>query len=90
MRAFRLHKVRYLCKFQVQLCAVVSQISSHRDALTHAHKAANLASGLISEAQLICKEHLRKHCGDSKKSVEKTQDKDSPEAYGGKQIEKHS
>jgi hypothetical protein len=60
MRAYRLHKMRYLCKFQVQLCAIASQNKLNREALNYSQHAALMAQTLIAEAQFICKEHLRK------------------------------
>jgi hypothetical protein len=50
MRAFRLHKMRYLCKFKVQLCAIASQNKLNREALNYSHHAAVLAQTLIAEA----------------------------------------
>jgi len=54
----KLFKLRYLCKCHLQLCAVLSQLNKHHDALLHGQKASFYCQELIRNTHLLCKSYI--------------------------------
>ena len=71
--ASKLHKLRYQCKFNLQLCAILSQLNQHRDALIYGQKSASLCAKLIKDAQLLCKRFMQQIQRQIKRAQDRTQ-----------------
>lgn len=56
--AQKMQSLRYQCKLYLQICAIMSQLNRHRDALIFGQKSAQLCYQLIKDAQLLCKRQL--------------------------------
>lgn len=56
--AQKMQSLRYQCKLYLQICAIMSQLNKHRDALIFGQKSAQLCYQLIKDAQLLCKRQL--------------------------------
>ena len=50
----KLFKLRYLCKCHLQLCAVLSQLNKHQEALYHGQMASFFCQQLIKNTLLLC------------------------------------
>lgn len=56
--AQKMQSLRYMCKLHLQICAITSQLSKHRDALIYGQKSAHYCYQLIKDAQLLCKRQM--------------------------------
>lgn len=54
----KLFKLRYLCKCHLQLCAVLSQLNKHQEALYHGQMASFFCQQLIKNTLLLCKSYI--------------------------------
>lgn len=57
--AAKMHKARYQCKMNLQICALLSQIGKHQDALLFGHKAVVMCFSLVKNAQMLCKRFVQ-------------------------------
>lgn len=46
--------LKYRCKTHMQICALLSQIHKHKDAVFHSNKAIKIAHYLINESKNQC------------------------------------
>lgn len=53
----KMQKQRYLCKFHLQLGAVLSQVNKHKEALEHGKIAALYCQDLILNTSSLCKQY---------------------------------
>jgi hypothetical protein len=51
-------KSRLECRLRLQLCAVLSQLDRHEEALRQAQEAARVSQTLVKETLLVCQEYL--------------------------------
>jgi len=56
----KLFKLRYLCKYHLQLCAVLSQLTKHKEALMHGQLASFYCQELIRNSHYLCKGYITK------------------------------
>ena len=56
----KLFKLRYLCKYHLQLCAVLSQLTKHREALHHGMLASFYCQELIRNSHILCQGYIAK------------------------------
>ena len=56
--AQKMQSLRYQCKLHLQICAIMSQLNKHRDALIFGQKSSQLCYQLIKDAQLLCKRQM--------------------------------
>lgn len=56
----KLFKLRYMCKCHLQLCAVLSQINKHTEALFHGQMASFFCQELIRNTLQLCKSYIHK------------------------------
>ena len=56
--AQKMQSLRYQCKLHLQICAIMSQLNKHRDALIFGQKSSQLCFQLIKDAQLLCKRQM--------------------------------
>ena len=57
----KVKKLKYECKAHMQICALLSQLHRHNDAVTHADAAIKLSHFLIKDMfNLVC--HYSKRC----------------------------
>jgi hypothetical protein len=56
----KLFKLRYLCKSHLQLCAVLSQLNKHQDALLHGQIAAYYCEELIRNTSYLCDSYIER------------------------------
>lgn len=56
----KLFKLRYLCKYHLQLCAVLSQLTKHKEALHQGMLAAFYCQELIRNTHLLCQNYITK------------------------------
>ena len=56
----KLFKLRYMCKCHLQLCAVLSQINKHQEALYHGQMASFFCQELIKNTLLLCQSYIKK------------------------------
>jgi hypothetical protein len=56
----KLFKLRYLCKSHLQLCAVLSQLNKHQDALLHGQIAAHYCEELIRNTGILCNSYIQR------------------------------
>ena len=54
-----IHLTRYYCRFVLQLCAVLSQLNEHEEALCFSKKASSLASDLTEMTLILVKEETK-------------------------------
>ena len=54
-----MHKSRYQCKMNLQICALQSQLGKHQDALIYGRRAAQICYKLIKCAQMLCKRYVQ-------------------------------
>ena len=54
-----IHLTRYYCRFVLQLCAVLSQLNLHEQALSFSKKASGLASELTEMTLILIKEETK-------------------------------
>ena len=54
----KVKKVKYECKAHMQVCALLSQLHRHKDALTHAEKASKLAHYLIHDVSNVVSHYV--------------------------------
>lgn len=54
----KLFKLRYLCKCHLQLCAVLSQLNKHQEALYHGQMASFFCQQLIKNTLTLCKSYI--------------------------------
>ena len=54
----QLHKQRYLCKFHLQVCALLSQMNQHEDAKGFGFKAGYLAKDIMLKCNELCKQFI--------------------------------
>ena len=59
--ADRILKAKYECKAHMQLCAIMSQLSKHQTALSHAKMAVKKAHMFIIDSFNVCQEYMMKH-----------------------------
>ncbi|CAG9333263.1 unnamed protein product [Blepharisma stoltei] len=57
----KLMKLNYSCKIHLQLCAILSQLEQHDEALINAKKALTKIQEVININLKLCKEHLERH-----------------------------
>lgn len=53
-----MQSLRYQCKLHLQICAIMSQLNKHRDALIFGEKSSAACFQLIKDAQLLCKRQM--------------------------------
>ena len=56
----KLFKLRYLCKYHLQLCAVLSQLLRNKEALQHGMMASFYCQELIRNTYYLCHGYIRK------------------------------
>ncbi|CDW76372.1 UNKNOWN [Stylonychia lemnae] len=56
----KLFKLRYMCKCHLQLCAVLSQLNKHQEALYHGQMASYFCQELIRNTLLLCKSYIQR------------------------------
>lgn len=56
----KLFKLRYLCKYHLQLCAVLSQLLRNKEALLHGMMASFYCQELIRNTHLLCQGYITK------------------------------
>ena len=56
--AQKMQSLRYQCKLHLQICAIMSQLNKHRDALIFGEKSSTACFQLIKDAQLLCKRQM--------------------------------
>ena len=54
-----IHLTRYYCRFVLQLCAVLSQLNEHEQALCFSKKASNLATELTEMTLILIREEIK-------------------------------
>lgn len=57
----RLKRQKYLCKNHIQLCALLSQLGQHENALFHGKAAAKKCEQFLTGCYLLCTDHLSRH-----------------------------
>ena len=67
----RLKRQKYLCKSHIQLCALLSQLGQHENALVHGKAAAKKCEQFLTGCYLLCTDHLSKHRAKSLKPQKK-------------------
>jgi hypothetical protein len=56
----KLFKLRYLCKCHLQLCAVLSQLNKHQEALYHGQMASFFCQQLIKNTHHLCVSYINR------------------------------
>lgn len=56
----KLFKLRYLCKCHLQLCAVLSQLNKHQEALYHGQMASFFCQELIKNTHSLCTSYINR------------------------------
>ena len=59
--ADRINKKKYECKSRIQLCALLSQLGQHENALNHGKMAIKKCESIMNDCLIICTDHLYKH-----------------------------
>jgi hypothetical protein len=57
--SLRLKMLKYKCKTHMQICALLSQIHKHRDAVYHSNSAIQIAHHLVNECKNQCEFYLQ-------------------------------
>jgi len=63
----KLKKLKYECKIHMQVCALLSQLHRHQEALFHAKRAVQIAQFLMSDLKSLTKVFYKKSKQSKKK-----------------------
>jgi len=55
--AKKLKRLKYECKAHMQVCALLSQLHRHKDALLHAEKSVQIAQYMIADLLEMCQHY---------------------------------
>jgi hypothetical protein len=58
--AKKLKRLKYECKTHMQVCALLSQLHRHREALVHAEKSVQIAEYMIQDMLDMCTHYYQK------------------------------
>lgn len=81
----KLFKLRYLCKYHLQLCAVLSQLLRNKEALQHGMMASFYCQELIRNTHLLCQGYISKLQEEKKKEGGREEEKEEEINLNGKQ-----
>jgi hypothetical protein len=56
----KLKKLKYECKIHMQVCALLSQLHRHQEALFHAKRSVQISQYLIKDLRSLCKVYYDK------------------------------
>ena len=56
----KLKKLKYECKIHMQVCALLSQLNRHEEALLHAKQAVQISQYFINDLKALCEVNVEK------------------------------
>lgn len=80
--AQKMQSLRYQCKLHLQICAIMSQLNKHRDALIFGQKSSSLCYQLIKDAQLLCKRQMQQISRQGQQVAQKDEIIEEENQYG--------